>query len=81
MEANAFIAAVQAWHWLAVGLALISLAVMLRRALFVWPAIGAWATGLAMLFVPLGFPAQLIMCALTGFTACVAATILLRPLR
>jgi membrane protein implicated in regulation of membrane protease activity len=59
---------VQAWHWLAFGLALLVAELSTGTTYLLWPAVAAWLTGLMMLFFPLGFPAQLTIFAIVTLT-------------
>ncbi len=61
----AFVTHLSAPHWLAIGLALLIAELSTGTTYLLWPAVAAWLTGLVLLFVPIGLPAQLTIFALT----------------
>lgn len=56
----------EAWHWLAIGLALLIAELATGSTYLLWPAVAAWLVGLLILFLPLGWPIQ--MMAFAGIT-------------
>lgn len=51
--------AIAAWHWFVLGLALLIAELVSGSTYLLWPAAAAWLVGLVMLFLPIGWPAQL----------------------
>ncbi len=49
------------WHWLALGLGLIALEMFVATFFLIWFGLGALITGLAVVFLPLGFTAQILL--------------------
>jgi membrane protein implicated in regulation of membrane protease activity len=49
------------WHWVALGLGLIALEMLVSTFFLLWFGLGAFITGLATLLAPLSFTAQLLI--------------------
>jgi hypothetical protein len=49
------------WHWVALGLALIVLEMLVSTFFLIWFGLGALITGLVCAVLPLGFTAQLLL--------------------
>lgn len=58
-------AGVEYWHWLALGLVLLLVELVTGTTYLLWPAVAAWATGLAAMIVPMPFTVQLIIFAVS----------------
>jgi membrane protein implicated in regulation of membrane protease activity len=56
------------WHWVALGLALIVLEMLVSTFFLIWFGLGALITGLACVMLPLGFTAQLLLWAVASST-------------
>jgi inner membrane protein len=70
-ELIGFLLPLAAPHWIALGIALLGLELATGTTFLLWPAVAAWLTGILLLFLPLGLPAQL-----TIFAAATLATTL-----
>lgn len=70
------LAGLEYWHWLVLGLALLIAELATGSTYLLWPAVGAWITGLLFLLFPIGWPAQLTAFAIST----VALTAFARPL-
>lgn len=61
------------WHWLILGIALMTAEALLPGSFLVWFGVGALATGIALLVVPaLGWELQLILFALVSGASIIA---------
>jgi membrane protein implicated in regulation of membrane protease activity len=49
------------WHWVALGLGLIALEMFVSTFFLLWFGLGALITGLAAVFLPLSFTAQILL--------------------
>ncbi len=49
------------WHWVALGLGLISLEMFVATFFLIWFGLGALLTGLAVALLPLGFTVQILL--------------------
>lgn len=65
--------AIAAWHWLVLGLVLLIAELMTGSTYLLWPAAAAWLVGLFMLFVPIGWPAQLALFGLATLLSALTA--------
>lgn len=69
-DATAFLAGLQFWHWMILGLALAVIEVLAPGTFFLWLGIAAALTGLLLLAVPgLGWELQLIVFGLLSVAA------------
>lgn len=50
---------IAAWHWLVLGLVLLTAELLTGTSYLLWAAAAAWLVGLVMLVVPLAWPGQL----------------------
>lgn len=76
-DAALILSDVQAWHWLALGLAMTAPVALWRQRVWIWPSIGAWTTGLVMLFAPMRWDGQILLCLITASAAYIAARFIL----
>lgn len=70
--------AIEAWHWLVLGLLLLIAELLTGSTYLLWPAAAAWLVGLFMLFVPIGWPAQLAVFGLATLLSSLTAGRLIR---
>lgn len=54
-----FLAGVEYWHWLVLGLALLIAELLTGSTYLLWPAVAAWIVGVIALLFAIAFPAQL----------------------